>query len=330
MKIKSAVYFLFAWLLSNVVFSQSAQKAAEHAAERKVPATFLDYLTNPAIITKYVVMILIAMIVFALLKTKKMTNHVKVPILLVVTFLFGVAGNFWSLFAMHPSPMCVAEKPFLFGLRIPMLIALIVIFLLTLIGPRLFCGWVCPVGAIQELIAMLADKFKIRRIKYNFTAAQTVRLGLFLAFIIISATVTLQTVFEGKVFDYKLSIYQFLNAFHGLEIEAQKTFMDYIIHYIPFLLTVVLAIKLYRPFCYLVCPMGLFTHFLEQISLFKVRFIKNACTDCGICTEKAPCPTMPDILTSSTLRPDCYSCNVCIEECPENALDIGICRTVQD
>jgi len=33
-----------------------------------------------------------------------------------------------------------------------------VIVFLTLLGPKLFYGYVCPVGAIQELVAMLADR----------------------------------------------------------------------------------------------------------------------------------------------------------------------------
>jgi polyferredoxin len=311
------------FLFSPALFSQTAEKAAEHA-QRK-PPTFWDFLFSPRFITKFIVMLLLGLTAFVLLKTKKMNKGLKIGLLLSATFLFGLLGNWFSYFAMHPSPMCAATKALLYGFRIPFIITLGVIFLLTLLGPKLFCGWVCPVGAVQELIAMLADKLKIKRGKFPFTAAQAVRLLIFILFIFISASALLYTVFKGRV--YALSLYDYFNPFHGLEFGANENLLGYIIHYVPFLLTVILSFKYYRPFCHFVCPIGLFTHWLEQIGLFRIRFKKNTCTDCGVCTAKSPCTAIPEILKESDLRPDCYACNECIGQCPEDALDIGVKRT---
>jgi polyferredoxin len=308
------------FLFSPVLFSQTAEKAAEHA-QRK-PPTLWDFLFRP----KFIVMLVLGLAVFILLKTKKMNKGLKIGILLLATFLFGLLGNWLSFFAMHPSPMCAATKSILYGFRIPFIITLGLIFLLTLIGPKLFCGWVCPVGAVQELIAMLADKLKIKRGKFPFTAAQTVRLLIFILFIFISATALLYTVFKGRV--YAISLYDYINPFHGFEFGAEEDFLEYIIHYVPFLLTIILAFKYYRPFCHFVCPIGLYTHWLEQIGIFRIRFKKNSCTDCGICTAKSPCTAIPEILKESNLRPDCYACNECIKLCPEDALDVGVKRTI--
>jgi len=311
-------------LSSPALFSQEAKKAAEHA-QRKAP-TFFDFLFSPRFFIKILVMLLIGLVVFVLLKTKKMNKGLKTTFLLLATFLFGILGNFFSYFAMHPSPMCAATKSLLYGFRIPFIITLAVIFLLTLIGPKLFCGWVCPVGAVQELVAMLADKLKIKRNKTSFTIAQTVRLLIFILFIFISATAIMHVVFKGKV--YASSLYDYLNPFHGMEFGLEENLWGYLTHYLPFLLTVVLAFKYYRPFCHFVCPIGLFTHWLEQIALFRITFKKKTCTDCGICLKKTPCTAIPEILNESTLRPDCYTCNDCIEKCPEDSFEIGIKRTV--
>jgi polyferredoxin len=312
------------FLFSPALFSQSGQRAAQHA--RHKAQWFWDSLFDPRFFYKVLFMLLLGLAVFILLKTKKMNKGLKIGLLLLATFLFGLLGNWVSSFAMHPSPMCAATKPLLQGFRMPFIITLGVIFLLTLLGPKLFCGWVCPVGAVQELIAMLADKLKIKRGKFPFTAAQTVRLLIFILFIFISASALLYTVFRGRV--YALSLYDYFNPFHGLEFGAEEDFLGYVIHYVPFLLTVILAFKYYRPFCHFVCPIGLYAHWLEQIGIFRIRLKKNSCTDCGICTAKSPCPAIPEILKESNLRPDCYACNECIELCPEDALDIGVKRTV--
>jgi polyferredoxin len=271
-------------------------------------------------------MIVLALAAFALLKAKKMNKGIKITLLLIATLLFGFMGNWSRYFIMHPSPICAGTKSILYGFGVPLIITLGVIFLLTLIGPKLFCGWVCPVGAVQEMIAMLADKLGIKRGKTHFTAAQTVRLLIFLIFIFVSATKILSDVFEGTV--YAVSIYDYINPFHGMEIGADPNFLGYMIHYLPFLLTVILAFKYYRPYCHYVCPIGLYTHWLEQVSIFRIRFNKPTCTDCGVCEKKTPCTAIPEILKTASLRPDCFACNECVKQCPEGSFSFGVKRTI--
>lgn len=306
-------------LLSPALIAETAEKVAEHA--KRKPPTVFEMLFHPRFLYKFLAMLLIGIAALVLLKMKKMNKGLKITLLLISTFLFGILGNMVSYFAMHPSPMCAATKALLFGFRGPFILTLAVIFLLTLIGPKLFCSYVCPVGAIQELIAMWADKLKLKRNKTSFKWAHTIRTSIFILFIFLSVTAVIHVVFKGKV--YPQSLYDFINPFHGMEIGAEKDFLGWITHYVPFLLTVVLAFKYYRPFCHFVCPIGLFSHWLEQIGLFRVRFNKSACTDCNICVNKAPCTAVPDIMKESTLRPDCYGCDVCVDVCPENALDYG-------
>lgn len=307
--------------LGIAALAGAAPLLASPQGGRGKPAGYLDFLLQP----KFIVMLVLGLAALFLLKSRRMKRGVKVALLLAATFLFGIAGNLpgalFSGFAMHPSPMCAAAKPFLFGFRIPFLVTLSVIFFLTLIGPKLFCGWVCPVGAVQELIAMAADKLRLKRIRPRFRLSQSVRLGIFLIFLFFSVTAVLKLTIDERVFP--LNIYDHINAFHGFEFGLQPTLLDNLFHFLPFILTVILAFKFYRPFCHFVCPIGLYTHLIEQIALFRIR-IKDpsACSDCGVCERKAPCAALPEILKGSELRPDCFACNICLESCPRKTLDI--------
>ena len=206
-----------------------------------------------------IAMLVIGFVALVLLLTRKMKNSVKVPLLLLSTFLYGISANLpvklFSKFSMHPSPICSVAKAILYGFRMPMIVTLAVILLLTIVGPKLFCGWVCPVGAVQELIAMWADKLGIRRRKWKFRFTQGVRAGIFLLFVFLSGTAVIHTVQDGRVIP--LAIYDYINAFHGFEIGLQPTVFGNIIHFLPFILTLAFAFVVYRPFCYLVCPIGL-------------------------------------------------------------------------
>ncbi len=282
-------------------------------------ASILSVLSRP----KFVTMLVIGVIAMVLLLTRKMRNTIKVPILLLSTFLYGIAANLpvqalRRIRACTPRRSAPRPSPSSTASGKPMIATLAVILVLTIVGPKLFCGWVCPVGAVQELIAMLADKLRIRRRKWNFRVTQGVRVGLFLLFVFVSGTAILHTTVQNEQI-VALSLYDYINAFHGFEIALQPTLLDNVFHFLPFILTLGFAFLFYRPFCYLVCPIGLLTNLVENFALFRVVLRKPPCNDCGVCTTKSPCPTVPEILKNAAYRPDCFSCTVCVNSCPSKS-----------
>jgi len=270
-------------------------------------------------------MLVVGLLALILLLTGKMNDRTRIPFLVVATFLYGVSANLglkiFSGFSMHPSPICAFAKPILYSLRAPMLAMMAVILLLAIIGPKLFCSYVCPVGATQELIAMLADKLKIRRRKPSFRLSQTVRVLVFLAFIAFSWTAIINTVANNRV--VAISLYDYINAFEGFKWNLQPTLLDNLFHFLPLLLTLAFAFFTYRPFCYFVCPVGLFTNIIEQIAVFRVVKKKDRCNDCQACVGKAPCPAVAEILKDAVLVPDCFACTICTSGCPRSQLKFG-------
>ena len=271
-------------------------------------------------------MLVIGLVALALLLTGKMDNRTRIPFLVIATFLYGVSANLglklFSGFSMHPSPICAFTKPLLYGLRAPMLATLAVILLLSLVGPKLFCSYVCPVGSIQELLAMLADKLRIRRRRPCFRLSQTFRVSIFLAFIALSWTAIIHTVNQGQV--RALSLYDYLNAFEGFKWNLQPTLLENLYHFLPLLLTLGFAFFTYRPYCYFVCPVGLFTNIIEQMAAFRVVKKKDSCNDCQACVSKAPCPAVAEILKDAVMVPDCFACTVCTKGCHRGLLRFGV------
>lgn len=316
------LWLFLASLLSLPVLALAQERTGSGGGQgRQAAPTFLQFLMRP----KFLTMLIIAALVLILLLSRKMNDRLKVLILLVSTFLYGVSANlgikFFSGFSMHPSPVCTVTKSILYGFGLPMMVFLAVILFLTLIGPKLFCGWVCPVGAIQELISMLADKLKIKRHKLSFRLTQTIRILIFIAFIFLSWTAVIHTVSNGRV--VPLSLYDYINAFHGYEWSWAAALIDNLFNFLPLILTIIFAFFTYRPFCYLVCPVGLMTNLVEQIALFRVVKKKDDCTDCQACVIKSPCPAVAEIVKDSVLRPDCFSCTRCTGSCSRGLLRFG-------
>ena len=239
-----------------------------------------------------------------------LTRHVRFFAICIIFFVFGVLfllplGQFARGMSIHPSPMCVIEKPFLFlkaGRAIPIIFISIFtsVAVLTVVGNKLFCGWACPLGAVQEMMHRipLPDRLKI---KIPFRITNALRIALFILFL-------------GFTFLAGISIYKYLNPFEFFHWGFG------LIAIVVFCLTLLAALFVFRPFCYIVCPIGLFTWLIEHISFMKVRIDRDKCTDCRLCIKDSPCPTIPSILEGKKSRPDCHPCGRCIEACPENAL----------
>ncbi|MCK5879658.1 MAG: 4Fe-4S binding protein, partial [Holophagae bacterium] len=144
---------LWIWILVSILFSVTAvpllaQEVAHTPVAHKAPS-FISILLQP----KFVTMFLLAIVAILLLYTRRMGEKTRVALLLFATFAFGIAGNLpgklFHAYAMHPSAICASTKPFLIGLRLPLVVTIVVIAILTLIGPKLFCSYICPVGAVQ-------------------------------------------------------------------------------------------------------------------------------------------------------------------------------------
>ena len=254
---------------------------------------------------KYILGGFIALLGLILLKSVKINQNTRTILMFFVFVLFGV-----FVIMGEPSPLrSVIDSltSILTGIVIPYkkLTMLLFIIGLSIIGSKLFCGWVCPVGALQEIVNKIPVPFKT---KLPFKITNSIRASLFIISLIMVLTI-----------GYDLFTYQsILNPFELFEWEFGLV--------LAFLIGVVLIASLfvYRPYCYLICPVGLITWLLEYVSIFRVQVDRNKCNDCNICISKSPCPAIKSILKSDIVRPDCYSCGICIEACPNDALEFRL------
>ena len=163
----------------------------------------------------------------------------------------------------------------------PLLIVLMSYVLVTFFvwGRGVFCGWLCPFGALQELIASIGKFLKIKQIKipekYNKNSLNIKYIILLTLFI---------TCFIAP---------NFLNL--GSEIEPFKTAISmkfnrewYYVIYAILLLAIGLFIE--RFFCRFICPLGAFMAIGGKLRIFN-SFLKrrNECgSPCKLCSNECP------------------------------------------
>lgn len=165
---------------------------------------------------------------------------------------------------------------------------LTVIFLLTLVAGRAFCGYLCPVGAVQEIAYHAPVPKTVPRQK---TAFALVRAGFFVVFVIMAfgLSASLLAWFGVRDFFYLLPT----------------------VGALVFAAVLLVSTTLYRPFCRLVCPYGLLLSLAGWKSVLRLERT-DACIGCRKC-ERA-CPT--DEAKREDMKSECYLCGRCTDACP--------------
>ncbi len=258
---------------------------------------------------KYVLGGLAALSGLILLKTTKINRNTRTLLMCAVFLLFGV------LMVMHqPSPLRAVVDlvaALVSGGAITLRKAAMLVFIggLSIIGSKLFCGWVCPFGALQEIVNRIPAPSG-KKIKLPFRITNSVRVSLF----VVSLIMVLST--GNDLYTYQ----DILNPFKlfGWRFEPVLAVLVGAV--------LIASVFVYRPFCYLICPVGLMTWLLEHVSIFRVRIDMERCNNCKKCLLKSRCPSVKAILDGDTLRPDCFACGACIDACPRDALAFEVWR----
>ncbi|MBF0542333.1 MAG: 4Fe-4S binding protein [Nitrospirae bacterium] len=177
-------------------------------------------------------------------------------------------------------------------------------------GRGVFCGWVCPYGAMLELLNSIYDLIPNRP---RFSLPEKIHSKLiYLKYII----------FIGII---GISLYSFMLSEYLTEIEPFKTFVLklnrewYFVGY--FLILTILSVLIYRFFCLYICPMGAsiaMPSLLKWIPLIKIKRY-DLCGKCNIC--KKDCASNSIAQNGKIIESECLYCL----ECQKNYQDSNRC-----
>ncbi len=197
------------------------------------------------------------------------------------------------------------------------MIILLVIVLTAFFFKKGFCGWVCPVGFISEMIGNIGDrivhllgiKYRLklpRFLDYPLRSLKYILLGFFVyaVFFSMSATAIQQFVASpyNKVADVKM-----LEFFADIDSFALWTIA----------ILFVLSIFLRGFWCRYLCPYGALLGLVSLIGPARIRRDADKCIDCARCAKACPSFIKVDQI-KIVVSDECSGCLDCVDVCPVN------------
>ncbi len=181
---------------------------------------------------------------------------------------------------------------------------------LTYLFGKVWCGWVCHLGALQEFIY----RPKI------FKGLQNQKSQSILKWIRIAAFIVLIT----QIIITKTNIFIHYDPFKV----AYNLFSANTIGYILVIILLISSVLIYRPFCRAFCPVGLVLGWISYIPGSAKLAKDDSCVDCKSCSNSCNYNAMTHENKKCNINhEECIMCGNCMDSCKFSSIEItGIAK----
>jgi len=171
------------------------------------------------------------------------------------------------------------------------------VLILTYFQGKVFCGWICYLGAIQEFLYI--GKIKVLQTEKAQKIMRIIRYVL-LGAIMVQLIIT-QTIEWSKIGPFKVIF---------------NLYSPNITGYILLGILLLSSLFIHRPFCKMVCPAGLIFGWITKIPGAAVLGINNSCSGCKTCNTSCNINAITrDGKTSHLDNQECIMCGECMSDC---------------
>lgn len=191
----------------------------------------------------------------------------------------------------------------------PLLWSLLIPVAATMLLGRVFCGWVCPMNTLLEVVDKARRLLKLAEIRdrdVRFSLRNKyVLLGIVTCVLAITGVPFLAMIYPPAVMSREMHNYVFSGAV-GLG---------------AWLILAVCAIELFvsrRWWCRYVCPGGALYSLLGRFRLIRVKRDDRKCVGCGECVRVCQFAQKPMLVEFTGM--ECTNCGTCITHCNDDAL----------
>jgi len=255
---------------------------------------------NPLLLIKLLLWVATVAVATYLLQRRKVSSKLRFLMLAAGVIVFGVIYGFLVQGGANPSPVLslrgvLSSILVKHTITLPLLGMLIALLVVGIVSNKSICGWGCQLGLLQDLL------FRVPTPKWKppFWLSNSVRILAFVALVGGMAWAT---------FDWIAQVDPFL-LFSSKWMIPALLFVGAIL---------IASLFIYRPWCQFLCPFGLVSWVLEQVSVLRPRIDHDKCLGCKNCVDACPTGAMASFYEDKKIHADCFSCGACIAACPRD------------
>ncbi len=185
----------------------------------------------------------------------------------------------------------------------------ILVLTVALIYPRFFCGWICPLGFLSELLGFVGKVLGIS-VKKPVPNWLNEKMRIF-SYGVVLFIVAITLAKGSMACSLGCPIF-WLCAMWKISVPVSAV--------AALVLWAALSLRVRRGFCRYVCPVGAISGIFSPYSRYVVTVNAEVCTSCGLCS--AACPMGIDVQNArfEVKSRHCISCGDCIKSCHFGAL----------
>jgi phosphate/phosphite/phosphonate ABC transporter binding protein len=212
------------------------------------------------------------------------------------------------------------------------LIAWAGLFLLAMVFGRFMCGWLCPIGFMQDAGEKVLGLFKVK-LRRPLTQPRFVRFALAC---LIVGHFAVMPLLAAPVKLWQVDLHFREPWLLGFPFRAGLFTLDLLLVFI----VVGIVMPLFfgpRPYCKMVCETGYLLERASSFSFGRIRrnhgFDQDTCLSCGKCT--ATCPQGINVheevnLFDRVVSNACITCLQCVNICPNETIIYSLRKRVAD
>lgn len=187
-----------------------------------------------------------------------------------------------------------------------------------------FCGWICPLGFLQDAVAGLSAAVQRRVPAVHRGVRQLRRRAAPLAVLDRPLRLLKYAVLAWALWgaaSFGVMVFRDVDPWVAvLNIGRESTGFGLLI----LAVTLTGALVVDRPWCRYACPLGAVNGLVGRFSPVRLERTEAACVDCNLCTRS--CPMGLEVAKAKVITSaDCIGCLECVEACPrDGALELRV------
>ncbi len=209
------------------------------------------------------------------------------------------------------------DGSFSFNGLFPQIILVFMVFLITMLWGRFFCGFLCSFGMIQELIFFFSKRIILKKVQIPKRFDYIMKFLKYVILVLITAGVWLLA----------LPVDSSWNPWgvFGMLVSGNFSLVSSSIPTVGFALLLAIAagsLFVERFFCRYLCPLGALLAVVSGKRLYKIRRQSDSCTNCGLCTRSCSMGIeIPE--NDAVVSRECIQCMQCLAICPKDSLSVN-------